>query len=95
VSIETLPPALKKELDVQRRPTPVEAAPKGDAKDNARCAASSRRFAVSPPMRLEHRSSSSRAASSVVTAFLQAGILSVVAIALILFVALRRGSMLR
>jgi hopanoid biosynthesis associated RND transporter like protein HpnN len=90
VNIEMLPPTVKQawmSADGQAR---VEVAPNADANDNA----SLHRFvtavravtsdAAGKPVFLIE------AASSVVTAFFQAGILSVVAIALILFVALRR-----
>jgi uncharacterized protein len=90
VSIEALPPTLKREwisTDGQAR---IEVKPRADTNDNA----SLHRFvdavrtvtpdaAGKPIFVIE-------AASSVVHAFLQAGVLSVVAIALILFVALRR-----
>ena len=90
VNIEMLPPTVKQawmSADGQAR---VEVAPSADANDNA----SLHRFvtavravtsdAAGKPVFLIE------AASSVVTAFFQAGILSVFAIALILFVALRR-----
>ncbi|HEY7243124.1 MAG TPA: MMPL family transporter [Xanthobacteraceae bacterium] len=90
VSIETLPSALKQAWISSDGLARIELAPKPEANDNT----SLRRFvtavravtpdaAGSPVFVIE-------AASSVITAFLQAGILSVVAIALILFVALRR-----
>ena len=90
VSIGTLPPALKKtwmSIDGRVR---VEVAPKGDGNDNAvlhRFVTAVRSVAPeaagTPVFIIE-------AAATVVTAFLQAGILSVVLITLILFVALRR-----
>jgi hopanoid biosynthesis associated RND transporter like protein HpnN len=90
VSIETLPPELKKTWMSTDGRFRVEVGPKGDANDNAVL----RRFvtavgsvapeaAGTPVFMIE-------AAATVVKAFLQAGILSLVLIALILFVALRR-----
>jgi hypothetical protein len=90
VSIETLPPELKKAWMSTDGRFRVEVTPKGDANDNAVL----RRFvtavgtvapeaAGTPVFMIE-------AAATVVKAFLQAGILSLVLIALILFVALRR-----
>jgi uncharacterized protein len=90
VSIETLPPELKKSWMSTDGRFRVEVVPKGDANDNAVL----RRFvtavgsvapeaAGTPVFMIE-------AAATVVKAFLQAGILSLVLIALILFVALRR-----
>jgi uncharacterized protein len=90
VSIDTLPPELKKAWMSTDGRFRVEVAPKGDANDNAVL----RRFvtavgtvapeaAGTPVFMIE-------AAATVVKAFLQAGILSLVLIALILFVALRR-----
>jgi len=90
VSIETLPPELKKAWMSTDGRFRVEVAPEGDANDNAVL----RRFvtavgtvapeaAGTPVFMIE-------AAATVVKAFLQAGILSLVLIALILFVALRR-----
>jgi hopanoid biosynthesis associated RND transporter like protein HpnN len=92
VSIETLPPAVKRAWMSADGRARVEVAPSADANDNA----SLHRFvtavravtsdAAGKPIFLIE------AAASIVTAFFQAGILSVVAIALILFVALgRRG----
>jgi uncharacterized protein len=90
VSIETLPAALKKTWMSADGRFRIEAAPKADGHDNAPL----RRFVTAvrsvapdaagkPVFIIE-------AAATVVTAFFQAGILSVVSIALILFVALRR-----
>jgi uncharacterized protein len=89
-SIETLPPELKKTWMSTDGRVRVEVVPKGDGNDNAVL----RRFvtavrsvapeaAGTPVFMIE-------AAATVIKAFLQAGILSVVLIALILFVALRR-----
>jgi uncharacterized protein len=90
VSIETLPPELKKSWMSTDGRFRVEVMPKGDANDNAVL----RRFvtavhsvapeAVGTPVFMIE------AATTVVKAFLQAGILSLLLIALILFVALRR-----
>jgi hopanoid biosynthesis associated RND transporter like protein HpnN len=90
ISIETLPPELKKTWMSADGRVRVEVVPKGDGNDNALL----RRFvtavrgvapeaAGAPVFMIE-------AAATVVKAFLQAGALSVVLIALILFVALRR-----
>jgi uncharacterized protein len=90
VSIETLPPELKRTWMSTDGRFRVEVVPKGDANDNAVL----RRFvtavgsvapeaAGTPVFMIE-------AAATVVKAFLQAGILSLMLIALILFVALRR-----
>jgi hopanoid biosynthesis associated RND transporter like protein HpnN len=90
VSIETLPTELKKTWMSTDGRFRVEVVPKGDGNDNAVL----RRFvtavgsvapeaAGTPVFMIE-------AAATVVKAFLQAGILSVVLITLILFVALRR-----
>jgi len=90
VSIATLPPALKSNWVSADGRFRVEVAPKGDGNDNAVL----RRFVVAvrgvaaeatgqPIFIIE-------AATTVIKAFLQAGILSLVLIALILFVALRR-----
>jgi hopanoid biosynthesis associated RND transporter like protein HpnN len=90
MSIETLPPELKRTWMSTDGRVRVEVVPKGDGNDNAVL----RRFvtavrgvapeaAGTPVFMIE-------AAETVVKAFLQAGVLSVVLIALILFVALRR-----
>ena len=90
VSIATLPPALKRNWVSSDGRVRVEVAPKGDGNDNAVL----RRFVVAvrgvaaeatgqPIFIIE-------AATTVIKAFLQAGILSLVLIALILFVVLRR-----
>jgi uncharacterized protein len=90
VSVETLPHELKKSWMSADGRVRVEVVPKGDGNDNAVL----RRFvtavrgvapeaAGTPVFMIE-------AAATVVKAFLQAGILSVVLITLILFVALRR-----
>jgi uncharacterized protein len=90
MSVETLPPELKKTWMSADGRVRVEVVPKGDGNDNAVL----RRFvtavrsvapeaAGTPVFMIE-------AAATVVKAFLQAGILSLVLITLILFVALRR-----
>src|SRR6516164_7077228 len=90
VSIETLPPELKKTWMSTDGRVRVEVVPKGDGNDNAVL----RRFvtavrgvapeaAGTPVFMIE-------AAATVIKAFVQAGLLSVVLITLILFVALRR-----
>jgi predicted RND superfamily exporter protein len=90
VSIETLPPALKKNWMSADGRIRIEVAPKGDGNDNAvlhRFVSAVRNVA---PEAAGTPISIIEAAASVVTAFLQAGVLSVVLITLILFVALRR-----
>ncbi len=90
MSIETLPPELKKTWMSTDGRVRVEVVPKGDGNDNAVL----RRFvtavrgvapeaAGTPVFMIE-------AAATVIKAFAQAGLLSVVLITLILFVALRR-----
>jgi uncharacterized protein len=90
VTVETLPPALTENWISADGRARIEVAPKGDGNDNATLS----RFATAvrsvepdaggqPVFIIE-------AAATMVKAFLQAGILSVVAIALILFIALRR-----
>ena len=90
MSVETLPPELKKTWMSTDGRVRVEVAPKGDGNDNAVL----RRFvtavrgvapeaAGTPVFMIE-------AAATVIKAFAQAGLLSVVLITLILFVALRR-----
>lgn len=90
VSIETLPPSLRRGWVSADGPVRIEVSPRGDGNDNATL----RRFvkavrsvaseAAGPPIFVIE------AAATVVKAFLQAGIWSVVSITLILFVALRR-----
>jgi uncharacterized protein len=90
VSIETLPPALTENWISADGRARIEVAPKGDGNDNATLS----RFVTSvrsvepdaggqPVFIIE-------AGATMVKAFLQAGVLAVVAIALILFIALRR-----
>jgi uncharacterized protein len=90
VSVETLPPELKKSWMSADGRVRVEVMPKGDGNDNAvlgRFVTAVRGVAPeaagTPVFMIE-------AAATVVKAFLQAGIVSVVLITLILFVALRR-----
>jgi hopanoid biosynthesis associated RND transporter like protein HpnN len=90
VSIETLPPTLKSNWMSADGRARIEVAPKGDGNDNAtlsRFVTAVRSFepdAAGKPIFIIE------AAATMVKAFLQAGALSVVAIALILFIALRR-----
>jgi uncharacterized protein len=90
VSIGTLPPALKNTWMSTDGRVRVEVAPKGDGNDNAVL----RRFVTAvrsvAPEAAGQPVFTIEAAATVVKAFLQAGVLSLVAIALILFVALRR-----
>jgi len=90
VSIETLPPELKKTWMSTDGRVRVEVVPKGDGNDNAvlgRFVTAVRGVAPeaagTPVFMIE-------AAATVIKAFVQAGLLSVVLITLILFVALRR-----
>jgi len=90
VSIDTLPPELKQLWVSADGRALMEVAPKGDANDNATLS----RF-VTAVRTVEPDAAGTpifmiEAATTMVTAFIQAGILSVVAIALILLVALRR-----
>jgi hopanoid biosynthesis associated RND transporter like protein HpnN len=90
VSIDTLPPALTQAWMSADGRARIEVAPKPDANDNA----SLHRFVTAvrtvTPDAAGKPVFAIEAASSVVTAFFQAGILSAVAIVLVLFVALRR-----
>ena len=90
VSIETLPPVLKRTWMSADGRARIEVAPKGDSNDNATLS----RF-VTAVRSVEPEAAGKpifiiEAAATMVKAFLQAGVLSVVAIALILFIALRR-----
>src|SRR5262245_26250365 len=90
VSIETLPPALTDNWISADGRARMEVAPKGDGNDNATLS----RF-VTAVRSVEADAGGQpvfiiEAAATMVKAFLQAGALSIVAIALILFVALRR-----
>jgi hopanoid biosynthesis associated RND transporter like protein HpnN len=90
VDIATLPPALKSNWVSTDGLIRVEVAPKGDGNDNAVL----RRFVAAvrgvAPEATGQPVFIIEAAATVIKAFLQAGILSLVLIALILFVALRR-----
>jgi hopanoid biosynthesis associated RND transporter like protein HpnN len=90
VSIDSLPPAIKQLWVAADGRALLEVSPKGDANDNANL----RRFVAAVrtvvPDAAGTPVSMMEAANTMVTAFVEAGILSVVAIALILFVALRR-----
>jgi hopanoid biosynthesis associated RND transporter like protein HpnN len=90
VSIETLPPALKSSWMSADGRARIEVAPKGDSNDNATLS-----HFVTAVRNVEPDAAGKpifivEAAATMVKAFLQAGALSVVAIALILFIALRR-----
>ena len=90
VSIETLPPALRATWLTADGRARIEVAPKGDGNNNATLS----RF-VTAVRRVEPDAAGRpvfiiEAAATMVKAFLQAAALSAVAIALILFVALRR-----
>jgi hopanoid biosynthesis associated RND transporter like protein HpnN len=90
VSIDTLPPALKQDWMSADGRARIDVAPKAGVNNNA----SLQRFVAAvrtvTPDAAGKPVFAIEAASSVVTAFFQAGLLSAVAIALILFVALRR-----
>jgi hypothetical protein len=90
VSIATLPPALRKTWVSTDGLARIEVAPKGDGNDNAVL----RRFVTAvrgvAPEATGQPVFIIEAAATVIKAFLQAGILSLVSIALILFIALRR-----
>jgi hopanoid biosynthesis associated RND transporter like protein HpnN len=90
VSIATLPSELRKSWVATDGQVRVEVAPKGDGNDNAVL----RRFVTAvhgvAPEATGQPVFIIEAAATVITAFLQAGLLSLVSIALILFVALRR-----
>jgi hopanoid biosynthesis associated RND transporter like protein HpnN len=90
VSIEMLPSALKESWMAANGRVRVEVAPKEDANDNA----SLRRFVAAVRSIAPDAAGKPifiiEAAASVVKAFFQAGLLSIVGIALILFLALRR-----
>jgi uncharacterized protein len=90
VSIETLPLALKTAWISSEGHARVEAAPKEDANDNAQLRGFVSAVRSVAPDATGKPIFIIEAAASVIKAFLQAGILSVAAIALILFVALRR-----
>jgi hopanoid biosynthesis associated RND transporter like protein HpnN len=90
VSIDTLPPSLKQLWVAADGRALMEVAPKGDANDNANLA----RFVAAVRTVVPDAAGTPifmiEAADTMVTAFLQAGVFSVTAIALILLIALRR-----
>jgi uncharacterized protein len=90
VSIETLPPALKNIWMSSDGRARIEVAPKGDGNDSALL----RRFVTATRSIAPDAAGAPifiiEAAATIVKAFLQAGVLSVLSIALILFIALRR-----
>jgi uncharacterized protein len=90
VSIETLPPELKKQWVSDDGQVRIEVRPKGDGNDNATL-----RHFVNAVRSVEPDAAGKpifmiEAAATMVKAFLQAGVSSVLLIALILFIALRR-----
>jgi uncharacterized protein len=90
VSIETLPPALKSNWMSADGRARIEVAPKGDGNDNAVLSQFVTAVRTIEPDAAGKPIFIIEAAATMVKAFLQAGALSVVAIALILFIALRR-----
>jgi hypothetical protein len=90
VSIEALPPALKKTWMAADGRVRIEVAPKGDGNDNATLSRLVTAVRSVEPEAAGKPIFIMEAAATMVKAFLQAGLLSVVAIALILFIALRR-----
>ena len=90
VSIDTLPPALKQLWVAADGRAILEVAPKGDANDNENLSRFVTAVRTVVPDAAGTPVSMTEAAITMVTAFIEAGILSVVAIAIILFVALRR-----
>jgi uncharacterized protein len=90
VSIDTLPPALKQLWLAADGRALLEVSPKGDANDNANLTRFVAAVRTVVPDAAGTPVSIIEAAVTMVTAFVEAGILSVLAIALILFVALRR-----
>jgi len=90
VSIDTLPPALRDLWVAPDGRAVMEVAPKGDANDNANLARFVAAVRTVEPAAGGTPVSMIEAADTMVTAFAQAAVFSVVAIALILFVALRR-----
>jgi hopanoid biosynthesis associated RND transporter like protein HpnN len=90
VSIDTLPPALKQLWVSADGRALITVAPKGDANNNATLTRFVTAVRVVEPDAAGSPIFMIGAADAMVEAFVQAGILSVLAIALILFVALRR-----
>jgi uncharacterized protein len=90
VSLDTLPPALKQLWVAADGRALIGVAPKGDANDNENLSRFVAAVRTVVPDAAGTPVSITEAAITMVTAFVEAGILSVFAIALILFVALRR-----
>ena len=90
VGIDTLPPDLKRLWVSADGHALMEVAPKGDANDNANLSRFVAAVRAVEPDAVGTPVSIIEAADAMVAAFLQAGIFAVAAIALILFVALRR-----
>jgi hopanoid biosynthesis associated RND transporter like protein HpnN len=90
VSIDTLPPGLKQLWVAADGHALMEVAPKGDANDNANLTRFVAAVRTVEPDAVGTPVSMIEAADTMVTAFAQAGIFAVGAIALILFIALRR-----
>jgi hopanoid biosynthesis associated RND transporter like protein HpnN len=90
VSIDALPPALKSNWMSADGRARIEVAPKGDGNDNAVLSQFVTAVRTIEPDAAGKPVFIIEAAATMVKAFLQAGALSVVAIALILFIALRR-----
>jgi hopanoid biosynthesis associated RND transporter like protein HpnN len=90
VSIDTLPPHLKQLWVSADGRALMEVAPKGDANDNANLTRFVAAVRTVEPNAVGTPVSIIEAADAMVAAFLEAGIFALVAIAVILFVALRR-----
>jgi uncharacterized protein len=90
VSIETLPPALKKQWVSNDGQARIEVGPKGDGNDNATLSHFVAAVRGVEPDAAGKPIFMIEAAATMVKAFLQAAVLSVLLIALILFIALRR-----
>jgi hypothetical protein len=90
VSIDTLPPNLRQLWVSADGHALMEVAPKGDANDNANLTRFVTAVRIVEPNAVGTPVSIIEAADAMVAAFLEAGIFALVAIALILFVALRR-----
>ncbi len=90
VGIDTLPSTLKQLWVAADGRALMEVAPKGDANDNANLSRFVAAVRAVEPNAVGTPVSMIEAADAMVTAFAQAGLFAVVAIALILFIALRR-----
>jgi hopanoid biosynthesis associated RND transporter like protein HpnN len=90
VSIETLPPALKEQWVSNDGRARIEVGPKGDGNDNATLSHFVAAVRGVEPDAAGKPIFMIEAAATMVKAFLQAAVLSVLLIALILFIALRR-----